>query len=128
MAVMDKKQIARRLVELCREGKYPQAIEELYADDSTGHEDFMGGATMGDKAAIRHGTEHWLAVNDLKDNKVGDPMFFGDRFVVRFTGTMVKKDGTGEHAYEEIGLYTIENGKITKQEFFYDMPDVPAAN
>ena len=125
---MDNKAIARRLVELCRQGKYPQAIDELYADDASGHEDYMGGAHMGGKGAIRQGTEHWLSVNELRDNVVGDPAFFGNRFIVRFTGTMVKKDGGAEHPYEEFGLYTIENGKISKQEFFYDMPDVPSEN
>ena len=43
-ASMDNKQIARRLVELCRQKKYVQAIDELYADNATGREDHGGGA------------------------------------------------------------------------------------
>ena len=118
---MDTKELAARLVELVRAGNYVQAIDELYADDATGHEDYMGGATMDGKAAIRAGTEHWLATNELKDNVVDAPLFFGDRFVVRYTGVMAKRDGSGEHPYEELGLYSTGGGKITKQEFFYDM-------
>lgn len=124
LAPMTTKEVAHRLAELCRQGNYVQAIDELYADDATGHEDYMGGASMDGKAALRGGTEHWLAVNELRDNMVDAPLFFGDRFVVRFTGTMFKKDGSGEHPYEEIGLYTVKDGKIVKQEFFYDMPEM----
>lgn len=119
---MTTKQVAHRLVELCRQGKYVQAIDELYADEVTGHEDYMGGASMNGKAALRGGTEHWLAVNELKDNTIDAPLFCGDQFVVRFTGVMVKKDGSGEHPFEEIGLYTVRAGKIARQEFFYDTP------
>jgi ketosteroid isomerase-like protein len=120
---MDTRQTANRLVELCRAKKYLQAIDELYAEDSSSREDHGGGE--GDakgKKAIRSGSEMWLGTFDLPEHHVDAPLFCGDKFAVRFTGRMVKKDGSSEHKYEEVGIYTVKDGKIVRQEFFYDMP------
>jgi hypothetical protein len=120
-ASMDNKQIARRLVELCRQKKYVQAIDELYADNATGREDHGEGAEMNGKAAIREGTVHWLGAFELPEHQIDEPLYCGDKFAVRFSGRMVKTDGSGEHKYEEVGVYTLRDGKIVSQEFFYDM-------
>ena len=125
---MTTKEIGKKLADYCRAGDYVKAIDELYADDAEGHENYLAGAKMNGKAAIRGGTEHWLAVNTLENNVVDEPLYCGNQFVVRFTGKMVKKDGSGEQAYEEVGLYTVKDGKISRQDFFYEHPDVPAAN
>ena len=119
---MDARKTAARLVELCRQKKYLQAIDELYADDASSREDHGGGSETSGKPAVRGGTEQWLAAFDLPEHHVDAPLFCGDRFSVRFSGRMAKKDGSGEHKYEEIGIYTVKNGKIVRQEFYYDMP------
>jgi hypothetical protein len=118
---MDTRQVAQRLVELCRQKNYVQAVDELYADDASGREDYAGEGEMNGKPAIREASVNWLATYDLPEHQVDAPLFCGDGFAVRFTGRMVKKDGTGAHPYEEIGIYTVKNGKIVRQEFFYDM-------
>lgn len=118
---MDTRQTANRLVGLCRAKKYLQAIDDLYAEDASSREDHGEAGDVSGKPAIRGGTEKWLAAFDLPEHRVDAPLFCGEKFAVRFTGRMVKKDGSAEHQYEEIGIYSVKNGKIVRQEFFYDM-------
>ena len=118
---MDTRHIGNRLVELCRARKYLQAIDELYADDASSCEDFGEARQVSSKSAIRGGTEKWLATFDLPEHHIDAPVYCGDKFAVRFTGRMVKKDGSAEHKYQEVGIYTVKNGRIVGQEFFYDM-------
>lgn len=118
---MDTRQVGQRLCELCREGKYVQAIDELYAEDAEGAEP-MGPEPARGKAKLRAGTEQFLAANEMTDTQVEGPMPFGDRFIARFAGTNRMRDGSGSRYFVEYGLYTVKDAKIVKQEFFYDLP------
>jgi hypothetical protein len=42
-----------------------------------------------------------------------------DRFAVRFTYDITNKPSGQRMTMDEIGLFTVKNGKITREEFFY---------
>ena len=46
-----------------------------------------------------------------------------NQFIVHFKFDVTPKHTGKRMTMEEMGLYTVENGKITKEEFFYAMGD-----
>src|SRR5688572_9325448 len=80
---MDTRQIAQRLVELCREGKYDQAQQELYASDAVSIE---GDGTKADGVtrgfdAIRIKSKQWADnLIEVHGGSVGEPIVAGNWF------------------------------------------------
>ena len=49
----------------------------------------------------------------------GGPWINGDQFVVRFTMDVTQKQSGQRIAMDEAALYTIKDGKIAEERFFY---------
>ncbi|HEY0467025.1 MAG TPA: nuclear transport factor 2 family protein, partial [Polyangiaceae bacterium] len=57
--------------------------------------------------------------HEVHSAKVDGPWPNGDRFVVRFGYDVTNKPSGQRLQMEEAGLFTVENGKIVREEFFY---------
>jgi hypothetical protein len=84
---MNTQQVADRLVALCREGKYEQAQDELYADDAASVEmEGSPGGTLGNVKgldAIREKGRKWGEdVEAIHGGTMSDPVIAGDWFSV----------------------------------------------
>lgn len=119
---MSTQTVADRLVELCREQKNREALDELYADNCTSREmpgmpnDFVEG-----KPAIIEKTEGWFAtVEEMHSSSVGDPIVAGAHFscVMNFDVTFKER---GRIAMEEIAVFEVKDDKIVSEQFFYSM-------
>lgn len=120
---MNTMEIARKLVELCRQGKNMEALETLYANDAVSVEPVampdMQQEAKG-LAAIKGKGEWWVANHEVHSAAVTGPWPHGDRFVVGFQYDVTNKPSGKRMQMEEAGLYTVRNGKIVREEFFYD--------
>lgn len=122
---MDLKTIANELVAGCREGRERENLDKLYAADAVSVEaaDPQG---MGREAsgldAIRGKHEWWENTMEVLGGEVSDPYPHGDdRFAVRFSMKARNRE-TGEvMEMDEIGVYHVRDGRIVREEFFYDM-------
>ncbi len=122
---MNTEQVAKRLVELCREGKYEQAQEELYADDAVSIE--MKGlppGALGDAEgmpAIREKGRKWAEnIVEMHGGSVGDPIIAGNWFSLVMAIDATYKD-MGRMDMKEICVYGVREGKIVHEQFFYDV-------
>jgi len=122
---MDIQEIADRLVELCREGKYEQAQTELYADDAVSIE--MAGAPGGGLGnvqgldAIREKGRKWAEdVEAIHGGSVSEPVIAGDWFSVASSLDATYKS-MGRTPMEEICVYKVRDGKIVHEQFFYNV-------
>ncbi|MEM1445133.1 MAG: nuclear transport factor 2 family protein [Planctomycetota bacterium] len=121
-------EVGRKLVALCSQGKYREAIVELYADDARHIESVAMGPDMprenGPKPKLLEMNDWWEANHDVHGGELQGPYNHGDdRFAVRMTIDVTPKVGpmTGKrHVMEEVCVYTVADGKITLAEFFYD--------
>lgn len=114
-------EIANQLVELCRQGKDSEA-KALYADDAVSVEAFAppgGQKEAVGLAAIRAKSEWWVANHEIHYAYVAGPWPHGDRFIVGFQYDVTHKPSGQRMKMEEMGLYSIKNGKIVREEFFY---------
>ncbi len=119
----DLTDVGRKLVECCNNGREREALETLYAEDAVSVEALampgMGAEAKG-LEAIRGKHDWWYGAHEVHSTSAEGPYFHGDdRFAVRFSMDVTTKE-TGERMQaEEIGEYTVKNGKIVKETFFY---------
>lgn len=112
---------ARKFVELCRQGKNFDVMRTMYAPDIVSVEG-EGKETKGQGPVIKK-SEDWVSNKTFHGETVAGPFFNGanpDQFSVFFTLDITPK-ATGQRiTLEEIGIYTVKNDKITREQFFYD--------
>lgn len=120
-------EVGRKLVDLCREGKNLQAVDTLYSPTIVSVEAFDDGTMprqMEGIDAIREKNRWWLDNHEIHRMQIDGPYPHDDRFIVRMTIDATPKAGpmTGKRmTFEEAGLYTVKDGKIVREEYFYHM-------
>ena len=114
-------EIANKLIELCRQGRNMEA-KAFYTEDAVSVEALAppGGQqeTKG-LAAIQAKGEWWRANHEIHSASVSGPWPNGNRFVVGFQYDVTNTPSGQRMKMDEVGLYTVENGKIVREEFFY---------
>ena len=119
--------VGKKLVAMCSQGKFMEAMNELYADNIVSVEASAPpgkSARMEGIAAVRGKAEWWEKNHEVHSVKVEGPWPHGDRFIVRFTMEVTAKAGpmAGKRMkMDEMGLYTVKEGKVVMEEFFYAM-------
>lgn len=119
---MNTLEIARQLVDLCRQGRNDEAVNTLFADNAVSVEAVAmpgGSAEASGIAAIRGKGEWWRANHEIHSATVTGPWPHGNRFVVGFQYDVTIKLTGQRMQMDEVGLFTIEGGKIVREEFFY---------
>ncbi len=117
---MTIQEIAHDLVALCKSGQFEAAGEKYWADDVLSVEAMTGeGAEVRGKEAARGKGEWWYSAHEIHKVDVEGPYINGDQFLVRFTMDITEKASGKRMNMDELGLYTIKNGKIAEERFFY---------
>ena len=114
--------IAEELVSLCRAGRNHDAINTLYSPDILSIES-MGNETMPREMkgidAIR-GKNQWWGENNIIHTATVDGPFVGeDKFAVYYNYDATFKPTAKRNSMEEMALYTVKDGKIVREQFFY---------
>jgi len=119
--------VGKKLVELCQQNKNMEAIDTLFSPDIVSME-AMGGPGMPAKItgieAVKGKNESWLANHEIHSASIEGPWPNGDKFIVRFKYDVTAKAGpmaSKRMTMDEAALYTVKDGKITQEEFFYSM-------
>jgi ketosteroid isomerase-like protein len=115
-------EVGKKLVELCKQGKNQEAMDALYAPDIVSIE---AAAMAGSPAEVR-GREAvfakgkaWYANHTVHSATCEGPWPHGDRFIARFTYDLTNKPSNQRFKFDEIALFTVKDGKIVREEFFY---------
>jgi hypothetical protein len=115
---MSVQNVATKFVQLCNQGKNFDVMNSMYAPNIVSIE-ADGEATSGKDAVIEK-SKRWGAVNDVKSEKVDGPFFNGPNEFAVHTVFEVMPKATGKLTrLEEVGVYTVENDKIIREQFFY---------
>ncbi|UFH52148.1 nuclear transport factor 2 family protein [Spirosoma sp. KNUC1025] len=118
---MTTQEIADRLVALCREGKYEQAQRELYSQEAKSIEP-AGNPGMqtvqGLDAIIEKGNQFQAMIQELHGGSVDGPLVAGNQIALTISLDATFKDGNRMNM-NEIAVYTVQDGKIVQEQFFY---------
>jgi len=117
---MTTQEIANRLVELCQQGAFAQALEELYSPDAESIENPSAPTpyVKGLDKIIEKGKIFNEMIEESYGGEVGEPIVAGNFFSVRMMMD-VKYKGREREQSEEICVYEVKDGKIVKEQFFY---------
>lgn len=120
---MNTEQIARRLVELCRNGEFSRAQEGLFAENAVsrepeGMQDGPLGNADGLDAIRRKGEAFEKTYEKMHGVTVSEPLVAGDFFSVAMGFDATWKRG-GRRSLEEICVFEVRDGKIVREQFFY---------
>jgi ketosteroid isomerase-like protein len=119
---MTTQEIGRRYVSLCQQGKFDACLDELYAKSAESVEAAPppgGDRTAKGLDAIRAKGKEWQDSHVVHSAEVSGPFPNEDRFAVHFVFDVTDKPSGKRTKMDEFGLFTIEDGKITREEFFY---------
>jgi ketosteroid isomerase-like protein len=120
---MNTIQIATKLVELCNQGRNMEALDTLFAKDVVSVEPVaMPGMQQETKglAAVKGKNEWWVKNHEVHSATVSGPWPHGDRFAVGFQYDVTNKPSGQRMQMDEVGLYTVHEGKVIREEFFYN--------
>src|SRR4051794_21523534 len=121
---MSVQTIAGKFVDLCNQGKHFEVMRNMYSADMVSVEG-TGNQTVGKEAVIRK-SEIWQGNNNIEGQDIKGPYFCGDlnatsgQFAVHTSVTFAPKTGGKRETHDEVGLYTVKNDTITREEFYYD--------
>ena len=121
---MNTMEIARKMVELCRQGKNAEALDTLFADDLVSVEAVaMPGGQQEAKglAAVKAKGEWWVTNHEIHGVVVEGPLVACSHFTVVFKMDVTFKPQAKRHTMEEVAVYKVAGGKIVYEEFFYLM-------
>ena len=117
---MSVQTVAKKFVELCRQGKNFDVMRTMYSPAIVSVEG-DGKETAGQGPVIKK-SEDWVADKTFNGETVAGPFFNGanpDQFVVIFFTLDITPKATGKRiTLEEVGIYTVKDDLITREQFF----------
>ena len=121
---MTTQEVANRLVELCREGKNEQAVNELYSPEivSIEPEGTPNRIVKGLAGIAEKGAKFQSTIEKFNSNFVSDPVVAENFFSCAMLMNVQMKGVPVPIDMDEISVYTVKDGKIIQEEFFYTPP------
>ena len=120
---MNTQEVANKVVELTRKQAWKEALDTLYSKDIVSVESqAMGGGSPESRGieAVRGKTDWWLNHMQVHSAKVSGPFVAHDRFVVQYDMDVSDKNSKERTQMSEVGVYTVKDGKIVREEFLPD--------
>jgi hypothetical protein len=122
---MSTKEIAERLVALCREGNVETAQRELYASDAINIEPFATATfaeeTKGRDAIIEKGRKFAAMIEQVHSIAISDPLVAGNAFAFSLHLDVTLREH-GRMTLSELCIYEVKDGKIIREQFTSRLP------
>jgi ketosteroid isomerase-like protein len=117
---MSAKDIATAFTNLLKAGDHEAAATKFNAPNIVSIEAMDGPMARVEGAdAVHKKAEWWYANHTVHSISTQGPWVNGDQFAVSFDMDVTAKETGKRMQGQEIGLYTVKNGKIVEERFFY---------
>ncbi len=117
---MNTEEVAKKVVELVRKQAWYEALDTLYDDNVVSVEAYSAGGgsleTRG-KEGVRGKIDWWVNAMEIHSFDASDPFVGHDRFVVQYDADVTDKKSKQRRKLSEVGVYTVKDGKIVREEF-----------
>lgn len=116
---MTTAEIAAKFTDALKANRLDEA-ESLWSDQvvSIEAQDGPAGREARGRAAVHAKAEWWFANHEIHAFETMGPYVNGDQFALKFKLDVTPKGGQ-RLKMEEVGLYTVRDGKISEERFFY---------
>jgi hypothetical protein len=112
---MNTEEVANKVVELVRKQAWYEALDTLY-DDNIVSVEATAPETRG-KEGVRGKIDWWVNAMQVHSFNASQPFAAHDRFVVQYDADVSEKNSKERRQISEVGVYTVKNGKIVREEF-----------
>lgn len=116
---MDTKAVAEDFTALCKAGKFEEAGEKYWAADVKSVEAMGDMPVSAGLTAVKAKSEWWYANHEVHRIGVEGPYVNADQFALRFDMDLTMKANGQRMSMAEIGVYTVKDGKVIEERFFY---------
>jgi hypothetical protein len=116
---MSTEEVAKKVMELVRKQAWYEALDTLYDKDVVSVEAGLDGSppeTRG-KEGVRGKIDWWVNAMQVHSFEANGPFVAHDRFVVQYDAEVSDKKTKERRKLSEVGVYTVKNGKIVREEF-----------
>jgi len=117
---MNTQEIAEKVVQLVRKQAWYEALDTLYDDDIVSVEAYpasSGSPETRGKEGVRGKIDWWINAMKIHSFTANGPFVGHDRFVVQYDADVTEKSSNERRQISEVGVYTVKNGKIVREEF-----------
>jgi SnoaL-like domain len=115
---MNAQEIGNGLVELCKEGKFMEAAVAYYAEDIVSVEPMGEMRESQGMDGIRAKMEWFQSNFEVHGLEVDGPYVNEPCFIVKFNLDVTNKQTNERTPMNELGLYSVHEGKIVHERFF----------
>jgi len=114
---MKTEDVAKKVVEFVRKQAWYEALDALYDDNVVSVEADPGAPEARGKEGVRGKIDWWVKEMEIHSFNAGEPFVGHDRFVVQYDAEVTNKKSKERRKLSEVGVYTVKNGKIVREEF-----------
>jgi hypothetical protein len=119
-AAMTTLKLAKDFTDLLKANDHEGAAAKYNSNDIVSYEAMDGPMAVCRGAdAVKAKGDWWRANHEVHGGTVEGPYVNGDQFVVRFTMEVTPKATGQRTTLDEVGIYTVANGKIVEERFCY---------
>jgi ketosteroid isomerase-like protein len=113
-------ELAAAFTALLKEGKDEEASARFSSDDIVSIEAMDGPMSrLEGREALAAKRAWWEETFEVHGAEVHGPFVNGDQFAVRFWIDCTERPTGNRTQMDEVGLYTVKDGKIVEERFFY---------
>jgi hypothetical protein len=114
------RQTADAFTALLKAGDHEGAAKKFNAKSIVSIEAMAGPmARVEGAAAVKKKSEWWYANHTVHSVSTEGPYVNGNQFAVRFAMDVTAKETGQRMQMQEVGLYTVEKGKVVEERFYY---------
>jgi len=117
---MTSAETAKAFTDMLKAGDHQGAAAAFNAPDIVSLEAMDGPmARVEGTEAVKAKGEWWYANHEIHSAASHGPFMHGDQFAVLFDMDVTQKQNGERMQMKEIGLYTVKDGKIVEEKFYY---------
>jgi hypothetical protein len=116
---MDTREVAEAFTKLLREGTGQEAGERFWHEDVSSIEPMGEMKETHGRDAVRAKGEWWMANHEVHGFEVEGPFVNDDQFALTMTIDITVKATGARMTMTEVGLYTVQDGLVVEERFFY---------
>lgn len=116
---MSVQETAQKFAAACKAGTFEDA-EALWAEDVVSLENMEGPMReVRGRQAVHEKGVWWFENHTIHKSETEGPFVHDDQFALIFRMDITRKSDGARIKMEEVGLYTVKDGKVAEERFFY---------
>lgn len=114
------REVADEFARLCKANQFEEAGRRFWSDDIVSREAMEGDmAMLRGRAAVEGKSAWWYANHEVHGGTTEGPYVNGDQFILHFTMDITPKSTGQRMQMDEMGVYTVRDGKVVEERFYY---------